>query len=69
MILIGPGTGCAPFRSLINARHGLINPLILFFGCRFAAKDFYFKDEWLQFQAKGELELYVAFSRDSADGR
>lgn len=50
MIMIGPGTGVAPFRSMINCRRtigdGELPKSILFFGCRYRHKDYYFEDEW-----------------------
>lgn len=68
LIMIGPGTGVAPLRSIIQDR---INKKqasnFLFFGCRNHNKDFYFKDEWAQTNALGLLYYYVAFSRDQTD--
>ena len=67
--MVGPGTGCAPFRSMIAERHGIVSDLVLFFGCRNESKDFFFKSEWTEMKDKNELQLFVAFSRDSPDGR
>ncbi|CAH0721294.1 unnamed protein product, partial [Brenthis ino] len=67
-IFIGPGTGLAPFRSLISERVFLNtaskNTLHLFFGCRYKSKDFHCKEELEQLEAKGKVTLYCAFSRD-----
>ncbi|RWS22592.1 NADPH-dependent diflavin oxidoreductase 1-like protein [Leptotrombidium deliense] len=66
VIMIGPGTGVAPFRSLIQERVAdNIPSSFLFFGCRFRQKDFFFEGEWSESQARGLLYYYVAFSRDN----
>ena len=43
--MVGPGTGVAPFRaySWQQHTHKTDRDLVLFFGCRGRAKDFYFK--------------------------
>ena len=63
VILIGPGTGVAPLRALIQERVSKgINTNYLFFGCRREESDFYFKQEWENLRS-GNLNLFVAFSR------
>lgn len=37
---------------------------VLFFGCRSESKDFYFRSEWEEKAAAGQLSLFTAFSRD-----
>ncbi|KAG0494186.1 hypothetical protein HPP92_005180 [Vanilla planifolia] len=76
LILIGPGTGCAPFRAFIEERAvqkecSPIAPTLFFFGCRNQEKDFIYKDFWLSHaQSPGVLSaengggFFVAFSRD-----
>jgi sulfite reductase alpha subunit-like flavoprotein len=69
VIYIGPGTGVAPFRSIINERinkHNLNNNY-LYFGCRSQAKDFYFESEWNELRSKGACQTYAAFSRDQTE--
>jgi len=70
MIMIGPGTGIAPFRGFLQERRALghTGPNWLFFGERHAATDFYYRDEIEQMRADGFLtELDLAFSRDQRD--
>ena len=67
MIMIGPGTGIAPFRGFLQERRALghTGPNWLFFGEQHAATDFYYRDELEQMRADGFLtELDLAFSRD-----
>lgn len=67
MICIGPGTGIAPFRSLVQDR-AVDRPQtmshLIIYGCRNVDKDFYYKDEWTLFQDQGVCKLYCAASRD-----
>ncbi|XP_054714352.1 NADPH-dependent diflavin oxidoreductase 1-like [Uloborus diversus] len=68
IIMVGPGTGCAPFRSFIQSRVvSGISENYLFFGCRNKAKDFFFHDEWNSLVKKNLLTLFTAFSRDQDD--
>jgi sulfite reductase (NADPH) flavoprotein alpha-component len=67
LIMVGPGTGVAPFRGFLQERHarGDQGKNWLFFGEQHAATDFYYQDELQQFQKEGVLnELSLAFSRD-----
>jgi NADPH-dependent sulfite reductase flavoprotein alpha-component len=70
MIMIGPGTGIAPFRGFLQERRALghTGPNWLFFGERHAATDYYYRDEIEEMHADGFLtELDLAFSRDQRD--
>lgn len=70
MIMIGPGTGIAPFRGFLQERRALghTGPNWLFFGEQHAATDFYYREEIEQMRADGFLtELDLAFSRDQRD--
>lgn len=67
MIMIGPGTGIAPFRGFLQERRALghTGPNWLFFGEQHAATDYYYRDELEKMLADGFLtELDLAFSRD-----
>ena len=60
VIMIGPGTGCAPFRAYIQERPDKSN-IFMVFGCRNKEKDYFFGNEWENYV---DLNLLVAFSRD-----
>ncbi|TNN32896.1 NADPH-dependent diflavin oxidoreductase 1 [Liparis tanakae] len=58
VIMAGPGTGVAPFRSALQERRAEgKNANILFFGCRSESKDFYFRSEWEDMGRTGHLTL------------
>jgi sulfite reductase alpha subunit-like flavoprotein len=70
MIMIGPGTGIAPFRGFLQERRALghTGPNWLFFGEQHAATDYYYRDELEQMRDDGFLtELDLAFSRDQQE--
>ncbi|ALJ20336.1 bifunctional nitrate reductase/sulfite reductase flavoprotein subunit alpha [Microbacterium sp. No. 7] len=67
MIMIGPGTGVAPFRGFLHDRRadGHTGRNWLFFGEQHEATDFYYRDELLAMRDDGFLtRLDLAFSRD-----
>jgi sulfite reductase (NADPH) flavoprotein alpha-component len=67
IIMIGPGTGIAPFRSFLHERRALghTGRNWLFFGERSAATDFLYRDELHAMQSDAHLtRMDVAFSRD-----
>lgn len=67
IMMVGPGTGVAPFRGFLQERRarGDSGKNWLFFGEQHAATDFYYQDELEEFQKQGVLtELSLAFSRD-----
>jgi sulfite reductase (NADPH) flavoprotein alpha-component len=70
MIMVGPGTGIAPFRAFLEERQatGAKGKNWLFFGDQRAATDFLYRDELLAMQATGMLtRLDLAFSRDQTE--
>ncbi|XP_076452783.1 NADPH--cytochrome P450 reductase-like [Babylonia areolata] len=71
VIMIGPGTGLAPFRGFLQERDFLrregkeVGDTTLYFGCRHRAQDFIYEDELRQYEERGSLtHLHTAFSRD-----
>lgn len=67
MILIGPGTGVAPFRSLLleRAKKGKdLKECILFFGCRNENKDYHCREDFERLSRTNNLKVFCAFSRD-----
>lgn len=69
MIMVGPGTGVAPFRAFLQERQarGDRGRNWLFFGEQHAASDFYYQDELETLRHQGLLtRLDLAFSRDQA---
>jgi sulfite reductase (NADPH) flavoprotein alpha-component len=69
VIMVGPGTGVAPFRSFLHERRAAsaTGKNWLFFGEQRAAADFYYREELEQMFSDGHLtKLSTAFSRDQA---
>ncbi|AOS46173.1 Sulfite reductase [NADPH] flavoprotein alpha-component [Lacunisphaera limnophila] len=70
MIMVGPGTGIAPFRAFLEERRatGAKGRNWLFFGDQKASADFLYREELLGLQESGVLtRLDLAFSRDQAE--
>nr|CAD7605453.1 unnamed protein product [Timema genevievae] len=73
IIMIGPGTGLAPFRGFVQERNQSkeegkpVGDTILYFGCRKKAEDFIYEEELTEYVNKGVLKMNVAFSRDQKE--
>ncbi|MEU5342153.1 sulfite reductase flavoprotein subunit alpha [Streptomyces sp. NPDC020766] len=70
MVMIGPGTGVAPFRGFLHERaaRGATGRNWLFYGDRHRGTDFVYEDELTRLRKDGVLtELDLAFSRDQAE--
>jgi sulfite reductase (NADPH) flavoprotein alpha-component len=71
IIMIGPGTGIAPFRGFIQERLLEENSgkNWLFFGERNRHCDFYYEELWSELVSQNKLKLNLAFSRDGKERR
>jgi sulfite reductase (NADPH) flavoprotein alpha-component len=70
IIMVGPGTGVAPFRSFVAERdyRGADGKSWLFFGDQHFISDFLYQSEWQDYLSGGALtKLDVAFSRDQQE--
>lgn len=70
IIMIGPGTGVAPFRAFLQEREaeGVTGKSWLFFGDQHFSSDFLYQVEWQKWLKNGVLtKMDVAFSRDQAE--
>lgn len=69
MILVGPGTGLAPFRGFLQERRAqrlagaAVGEALLFFGCRDPEQDLLYGDELRAFEAEGLVRLHLSYSR------
>ena len=67
IIMVGPGTGIAPFRAFVEERDaiGATGKSWLFFGDQHRATDYLYGDEWERYVGDGKLSrIDLAFSRD-----
>jgi len=74
VIMIGPGTGLAPFRGFIQERDYYrkegrrVGKTVLYYGCRKQSEDYLYPDELQEYEQNGTLtQLNVAFSRDQEE--
>ena len=69
LIMVGPGTGVAPFRAFLQERKaiGARGKSWLFFGAQRESSDYYYREDFDVFQKEGYLtRIDTAFSRDQA---
>ncbi|XP_011700669.1 PREDICTED: NADPH--cytochrome P450 reductase isoform X2 [Wasmannia auropunctata] len=72
IIMVGPGTGLAPFRGFIQERSFArkegkeTGDTILYFGCRKSQEDYLYREELDGYVKDGTLTLHVAFSREQS---
>ncbi|WP_226579838.1 bifunctional cytochrome P450/NADPH--P450 reductase [Halobacillus litoralis] len=73
IIMVGPGTGIAPFRGFLQSREVLqkggaeLGEAHLYFGCRHPEQDFLYKEELKDAEEKGLVTLHTAFSRQDQE--
>ena len=73
IIMVGPGTGIAPFRAFMEERNWQreqgqnVGKDWLFFGDQKAAFDYLYQDEFAQYEQKHGLRVTTAFSRDQEE--
>ncbi|KAG1673661.1 hypothetical protein FOA52_013326 [Chlamydomonas sp. UWO 241] len=72
IIMVGPGTGLAPFRAFIQQRlrsskasGASCGQMVLYFGCRRSDQDYLYGPQLEAWAASGDLTLLTAFSRQS----
>src|SRR5215207_8413112 len=70
MIMIGAGTGLAPFRGFLQERAAqqaagtAVATSLLFFGCRTSEDDYLYRDELSHYEADGLVKVAAVFSRE-----
>lgn len=69
IIMVGPGTGIAPFRAFMQERIATEadGKNWLFFGEWTRRNEFFYEDDWKNLEMQGTLKLDTAFSRDQQD--
>lgn len=66
LIMIGAGTGIAPYKGFVQHRiiHNDTGDNVLFFGERLSKSHSYYQEFWQTTVDQGKLKLFTAFSRD-----
>jgi cytochrome P450 / NADPH-cytochrome P450 reductase len=70
MIMIGAGTGLAPFRGFLQERAAqqaagaAVATSLLFFGCRTSEDDYLYQDELSRYETDGIVKVAAVFSRE-----
>jgi sulfite reductase (NADPH) flavoprotein alpha-component len=68
ILMVGPGTGIAPFRAMLQDRviDNATGSNVLYFGCRKSDQDYLYKTELAEYVSQGQLTLHTAFSRETS---
>ncbi|CZR43692.1 putative NCP1-NADPH-cytochrome P450 reductase [Fusarium proliferatum ET1] len=72
ILMVGPGTGVAPFRGFVRERVAMhrqgtrFAPMTLLYGCRKRTEDFLYEKEWKAYASElgSKFRMYTAFSRE-----
>lgn len=70
IIMVGPGTGIAPFRAFLKHRElssetgKALGQAVLYFGCRRRDQDYLYGGLLEEYAAQGDITLFTAFSRE-----
>ncbi|KAF5653937.1 putative NCP1-NADPH-cytochrome P450 reductase [Fusarium sp. NRRL 25303] len=72
ILMVGPGTGVAPFRGFVRERIAMrrtgkdFAPMTLLYGCRKRNEDFLYEEEWNSYTSElgSKFRMYTAFSRE-----
>ena len=73
ILMVGPGTGLAPFRGFLQQRDRLqqkgakLGEAHLFFGCRHPEHDYLYREELAEFHERGIANVHAAFSRHGTE--
>lgn len=69
IIMVGPGTGVAPFRAFLEEREAMGHKgrNWLFFGEQRRGEDFFYEDQFTKWMQDGFLRMDTAFSRDQTE--
>jgi sulfite reductase (NADPH) flavoprotein alpha-component len=69
IIMIGPGTGVAPYRAFMQERmvRAAQGKNWLFFGERNRKTDYFYEEDWEEWITQGKLRVDLAFSRDQSE--
>lgn len=69
IIMIGPGTGIAPFRAFMQERlyKKHVGKNWLFFGEWTKNHEYFYEDEWSKLEKNGSIKLHLAFSREQTN--
>jgi len=68
IVMVGPGTGLAPFRSFLKDRTlsgEVCGEAVLYFGCRRRDQDYLYADLLEAWHREGAVQLFTAFSRET----